>query len=89
MLKTRYNFIKRIYKDYIVIFTKNNDNYIYDYEFLFLFKDKISIISKLNKYHINYIILDNMKIVDTISFKDNKYNYYKKIYIIYRIITSE
>ena len=89
MLKTRYDFIKKLYKDYIIIFRKNNYNYIYNYEFLSLFNDKMSIISKLNKYHINYIILDNMNIIDIINFKDNKYNYYKNRYIIYRIITRE
>ena len=52
MLKIRYSFIKRLYKDYVIIFKKNDNNYIYDYVFLYLFKDK------LNKYHINYIIID-------------------------------
>ncbi len=88
MLKTRYNFIKRIYKDYIIIFRKNNYHYLYNYTFLSLFKDKNNIINKLNKYHINYIIIDNMKIIDIIMFKDNKYYYYQKRYIIYRIITN-
>ena len=89
MLKTRYKFIKRLYSDYIIIFRKNNYNYIYNYEFLSLINDKISIINKLNKYHINYIIIDNMKIVDIIMFKDNKYNSYKKRYIIYKIVISK
>ena len=83
MLKTRYKFIKKIYNDYIIIFIKNDYNYLYDYEILSIFKDKDNIINKLNKYYINYIILDNMKIIDIKIFKDNKYNYYKKnIYYI-------
>lgn len=89
MLKTRYKFVKKLYSDYIIIFRKNNYNYIYNYEFLSLINDKISIINKLNKYHINYIIIDNMKIVDIIMFKDNKYNSYKKRYIIYKIVISK
>ena len=89
MLKIRYKFIKKLYKDYIIIFRKNNYNYIYNYEFLSLFNDKMSIISKLNKYHINYIILDNMKIVDIIMFKDNKYNSYMKRFLIYNIINRK
>lgn len=87
MLKTRYKFIKRLYKDYIILFRKNNYNYIYNYEFLSFFKDK-NIINKLNKYHINYIIVDNMKIVDITIFKDNKYNYYNNRYIIYKIMIN-
>ncbi len=86
MIKTRYKFIKKLYREYIIIFRKNNYNYIYNHEFLSLFKDKINIINKLNKYHINYIIIDNMKIVDIIMFMDNKYNSYKNKYIIYKIL---
>lgn len=89
MLKTRYKFVKRLYRDYIIIFKQKKYNYIYNYEFLSLFKDKISIINKLNKYHINYLIVDNMKIVDIITFKDNKYNSYKKKYLIYKIIMED
>ena len=87
MLKTRYSFIKRLYNDYIIIYIKNNNYYIYNYEFLRLFNDKINIINKLNKYHINYIIIDNMKIIDIVKYIDNKYNYYKYRYIIYKVIT--
>ena len=89
MLKTRYNFIKRLYKDYIIIFKKNNNNYIYDYDFLYLFKDKINIINKLNKYHINYIIIDNVKIINIKKYSDNLYNYYNNRYIIYKVITNK
>ena len=89
MLKTRYKFIKRLYSDYIIIFKQNCYNYIYNYEFLSFFKDKISIINKLNKYHINYLIVDNMKIVDIIMFKDNKYNSYKNRFIIYKVLEDK
>ena len=84
MLKTRHDFIKRIYKDYIIIYIKNNNYYIYNYEFLSLFKDKLNIINKLNKYHINYIIIDNMNIISKIIFNNNKYNYYKTRFMIYK-----
>ena len=88
MIRTRYNFIKTIYNDYIIIFNKNNNYYIYNYEFLGILKDKINIINKLNKYNINYIIINNMDIIDKKVF-NNKYNYYKYRYIIYKIITKE
>ena len=87
MLKTRHDFIKNIYNDYIIIYNKNDNYYLYDYEFLYLFKGKL--INKLNKYHINYIIIDNMKIIDIIKYIDNKYNYYKYRYIIYKVITNK
>ena len=86
MLKTRYNFIKRLYRDYIIIFIKNNYYYIYNYEFLRLFNDKLNIIDKLNKYHINYIIIDNMKIIKINIFNDNKYYKYMIKYILYKLI---
>ena len=54
MLKTRHGFIKNIYNDYIIIYIKNNNYYIYDYEFLFILKGKL--INKLNKNYINYYI---------------------------------
>ena len=89
VLKTRQKFVKKLYSDYIIIFRKKDYNYIYDYEFLNLFKDKISIINKLNKYYINYIIINNMKIINKKVFPNNKYNYYKKIYIIYKILNRD
>ena len=89
MLKTRYKFVKKLYSDYIIIFRKKDYNYIYDYEFLNLFKDKISIINKLNKYYINYIIINNMKIINKKVFPNNKYNYYKKRYILYKILNRD
>lgn len=87
MLKTRHDFIKNIYNDYIIIYNKNDNYYLYDYEFLYLFKGKL--INKLNKYHINYLIIDNMNIISKIIFNDNKYNYYKIRFIIYEIITKQ
>ena len=89
MLKTRHQFIKRIYKDYIIIYIKNNNYYIYNYEFLSLFKDKLNIINKLNKYHVNYIIIDNMNIIEKKSFNDNNYYRYMYKYMIYKIITKQ
>ena len=87
MIKTRYNFIKNIYNDYIIIYIKNNNYYIYDYEFLFILKGKL--INKLNKNHINYLIIDNMNIINKITFNDNKYNYYNIRFMIYKIITKQ
>ena len=87
MLKTRHGFIKNIYNDYIIIYIKNNNYYIYDYEFLFILKGKL--INKLNKNRINYLIIDNMNIINKITFNDNKYNYYNIRFMIYKIITKQ
>ena len=46
MFKTRYDFIKKINNDYIIIYFKNDNYYIYDYDFLRFFNDKINIINK-------------------------------------------
>ena len=86
MLRTRHDFIKSIYNDYIIIYIKNN-YYIYDYEFLFILKGKL--INKLNNNHINYLIIDNMNIINKITFNDNKYNYYNIRFMIYKIITKQ
>ena len=67
MFKTRYDFFKRIYKDYVLVFL------IYGYYYVF-YKDKIiisyfkdkAILDKLNEIHINYIILDNTEIIDRV-----------------------
>ena len=87
MLKNRHDFIKKIIIIMLLFILKNNNYYIYDYEFIYFLKGNL--INELNKYHINYIIIDNMKIIKKIMFNDNKYNYYKIRFMIYRKITNQ
>lgn len=58
-MKERYNVLKHIYQNYLILLIKNNKYYTFD-------EDKIIfnyINRNLNKYEINYIILDNLDII--------------------------
>lgn len=76
----RYWFVKQLFKDYLVILKKQNhfisfniDNEILDY---LVFTDDFSLI---DRYHINYIVVDNLEIINNKSFKNN--NYFKYMYL--------
>ncbi len=83
----RYEFIKRIYKKYIIILEKKNRyiSYGIDRDILkyMMFVGDIDI---LNKYEINYIIVDNLDIVKQDEFQVNKYNKYKYICKLIKIL---
>lgn len=74
MLKKRLSFLKRMYGDYVVLFSINKKIYIFDHDqkIIKYFK-KGNIIQTLAYYHINYIIIDNLNITDKVEFGDNKY----------------
>ena len=78
-MKERYNVLKHIYQNYLILIIKNNKYYTFD-------EDKIIfnyINRNLNKYEINYIILDNLDIIVKKEYENNKYlNYYFKINLI-------
>ena len=82
-MKNRYNELKNLYKDYL-IFIKKKDKYklfsidkdIYDYL-------KIKKPSHLKSYNINYIILDNLDLLEKHEFEYNRYDeYYIKVILI-------
>lgn len=75
----RYSFTKNVYKDYIVLIIRKNKYYSYnkDREVLdyIRFKDKTNV---LRKRHINYLVLDDLDIIEKCEYVDNKlerYNY--------------
>lgn len=78
MLKTRYKFIKKIYPEYIILFYKRGNTYIYqeDYKMFKNFKNG-KLITFIENEHINYLIVDNMKIIKKKNYFDNEYNFYK------------
>lgn len=85
-LINRYIFIKKIYKDSLIIFLKDNkyycikeDKYIFNY-----FNNNIS---KLELNNINYIIIDNLCIKQNNSYINNNYIRYKCIIYILNIIS--
>ncbi len=75
MIKTRYKFTKRLYKDYIIIMKIKNSYHIPDEELDIIgpFKRKGRLIDFLQENHINYLILDNMEIISKREYNDNKY----------------
>lgn len=80
-MKNRYLFFKRLYKDYLLLFTKkdkllsfNIDNRIIS----ILSSSSNNILEVLTTNSINYIIVDNLDIIEIKSFTNNNYNLYKK-----------
>lgn len=72
----KYIFFKSIYKDYIIIFEKNNNLKTYGF-------DK-KLIKYKNNNDINYIIIDNNF---NVTFYKSKLNNYYKYYIIEYLFT--
>ena len=87
MIKTRYKFIKRIYKDYVIIFKIKKSYHIPDKELDIIgpFKRKGKLIDFLQENHINYIIVDNLEIISKREYSDNKYYEMKKKTLIWEI----
>lgn len=79
--------MNNVYRDYLIIFVKNNyyTSCLGDLEILQIigFNNELSIIDKLM---INYIIVDNLEIVSIKKFENNNYDYYWKLFIMYKVI---
>ena len=87
IIMTRYKFIKKIYKDYIVLITKKNKIITYSKDKELLNYLKIKKLNELKKYNINYIIIDkNNDIFYQYKSINNNYNYYLIKYIIINFI---
>lgn len=87
IIMTRYEFIKNIYKDYIVLITKKNKIITYSKDKELLNYLKIKKLNELKKYNINYIIIDkNNDIFYQYKSINNNYNYYLIKYIIINFI---
>ena len=78
-MKERYEVIKKLYPNYLILIIKNNKYYTFD-------EDKLIytyINRNLNKHEINYIILNNLDIIIKKEYENNNYlNYYFKINLI-------
>ena len=76
-MKERYNVLKHIYQNYLILLIKNNKYYTFDEDKLIFNYLK----RKLN--NINYIILYNLDIIVKKEYENNNYlNYYFKINLI-------
>ena len=79
----RYKFVKNLYPEYLVIIIRKRKYYSFYRDLDILkyinFKDNTRIIK--NK-KINYIVINNMDIVEKYSYKDNNYDKYLIIILI-------
>lgn len=84
-MKNRFDFIKKIYSEYIILIIKNNKYYVFSYDKKICDYFDINI-NNIDKFNINYLILDNLNIIYIKEFKDNKYNLYLLRYFIISLI---
>lgn len=79
--KYRYTFTKKVYPDYVVFIMRRGKLLTYDNDLMIInyigYDNDINI---LDKYKINYLVLDDLDIVDIKKYNDN--NYYKYLYIV-------
>lgn len=76
-MKERYNVLKEVYPDYLILILKKDKIYSFNE-----YKDILNMFN-LNDIHINKLILNNLDIEEIYEFDDNKYsNYYIKVKLI-------
>ena len=77
----RYYFTKGVYPNYIIILLKKGKLFSFSIDSKILssigFKDKVSVFKKKK---INYIVLDELDIIEKMEFDDN--NYDKYVYLV-------
>lgn len=65
MLKTKYIFLRRLYNDYVIVFFYQGK--------IFGKRYKEKLINNLRKWHINYVLLDNLEVIEIMEYEDNRY----------------
>lgn len=76
-MKERYNVLKEVYPDYLILILKKDKIYSFNED-----KDILNMFN-FNVIHINKLILNNLDIEGIYEFDDNIYcNYYIKIKLI-------
>ena len=80
MLKTRYYFLRKLYPDTLLIFQGKKKCFVFemDAELVKFIGMSKRITKKLEYYHINYIILDNLTIIISKQYEDNWYLAFQK-----------
>ena len=85
----RYRFTKKVYPDYIVLLIKKEKYYSYGKDRKILeyikFKNKTSI---LRKKKINYLVLDELDIVEQYEYLDNQIDRYMYLIRIKRVLNE-
>lgn len=83
----RYKFTKNIYPDYIVLLTRKNKYITYDIDLKLI--DYLEVdedLTILDKLHINYLVLDDLEIINIKSYKDNNYDKYCLGLVINKVV---
>ena len=79
MKSNRYVFFKRCFPKYLIFFSKNGKLTSYSKDKEMVEYLKLKDIKILRKLHINYLILNNVNIIEKHTFKyNNYYIYYKR-----------
>ena len=82
-VRNRYEIVRKYYKDCVILILIRKKLYIYKDNILTSFKQ----INKLKELHINYIILDNLDIIER-KYEDNKYEEYYLKYSLNNILDN-
>ncbi len=73
--KNRYIFIKRTYPKSVVVFIKKGKYVSYGLDKEFLKYWHFKKINDLNYWHINYLVVENMQILEHKEFLNNSYDF--------------
>ena len=83
----RYLFTKKLYSDYLVIIYRLGNYYSFysdkDITEYIRFKGNTKI---LKRKRINYLVLNNLDIIEINKYYDNRYDYYLKIICIIKVV---
>lgn len=82
-VRNRYEIAKKYYKNCVILILIRKRLYIYKDNVLISFKK----ISEIKNLHINYIILDNLEVIER-KYDDNKYEEYYLKYCLNSILDS-
>lgn len=80
-MKNRYIFFKRLYSDYLLLFTKKEKLIAFniDNTIISILENSSDTITKiLTDKNISYIVVGNLDIIERKNFTNNNYNLYKK-----------
>lgn len=81
----RYDFIKKLYKNYIIFIKKKDKYYTYKIDKQIINNLNINYYKKLDKYKVNYLLINNLDIVLKKEYKTNSYNKHLIICLIKEI----
>ncbi len=91
MLKTRYHFLKRLYPECVLIFSKKHYHFLYgeDQEIVRMIKkEHTRLYESLERHHINYLVVTNMEIVRERTYQENHYQEYRRKALLFQRIKA-